>query len=338
MRIPSVSINGTAATDIPAFLQLGRAGVIAFFAISGFVVASTIKEPKDLGTRDFITKRFFRLYPAFWLTLLLTYLANWLPQGRTPSLGSLIANASMLPSVFGVESAMGHFWTLEIEFVFYMLVVLLFLTGKLRSRRVLVSLIAVLILPLSSWLIYKLTWTSSQGHWAQLPYCIAIMLWASLLRQSYVPGKSVLEQLKAWATPAVVLATCLVFSRAIFGGLHSFPSFYDYMGGRGNLWGLLLFVTFLALRFQWPGFLVWLGTISYSIYLLHPVVLYPFFFGISSSKGLLASAPLWVYIFFVIGVTVALASLSYVLVESPSNAIAKRLVASYRRNSIAQRA
>lgn len=338
VRLPNLGRDATAAADIAEFLQLGRVGVIAFFAISGFVVASTIKGPKAIGINEFVIKRFFRLYPAFWVALLLTYLAIWLPQGRPLTLSAIVANASMVPSVFGVEAAMGHFWTLEIELVFYLLVVVLFAAGKLRSSLVLVPLIVVCSLHISGLTVYRFTWTPAQEHWGLLPYCIAIMLWASLLRQTYAPNNSLLKQLRVWATPAVVFATCLVLGRAVFGGLHSSPSFHEYLSGRGNLWGLMLFMVFIGLRFQWPKFWVWLGTISYSIYLLHPVVLYQLFFWVSSTEGSLASAPLWVYILVVMAATVALASLSYVFVESPSNAIAKRLVAPYRENSVAQQA
>lgn len=337
VRLPNASRDATAA-NVAEFLQLGRVGVIAFFAISGFVVVSTIKRPKAIGIGEFAVKRFFRLYPAFWIALLLTYLVIWLPQGRPLTVSSVVANASMLPSLFGFEAAMGHFWTLEIELVFYLLVVLLFAAGKLRSSLVLVSLIAVCSLHIMGLSLYRITWTPAQGHWGQLPYCLAIMLWASLLRQTYAPNNSMLRQIRVWTTPAIVLATCLVFGRAVLGGLPSSPDVHEYLAGRGNLWGLMLFAVFLGLRFHWPKLWVWLGTISYSIYLLHPVVLYPLFFFVSSADGLLASAPLWLHILVVMAATVALASLSYVFVEAPSNAMAKRLVTPYRGNSVAQQA
>ncbi len=146
VTLPAVRASGTLLHDIPNFLQLGRAGVIAFFAISGFVVASTIRLPKYEATLNFGTRRLFRLYPAYWTALALTYLVIWWPQGRVPGLASVVANATMLPTVFGVESAMGHFWTLEIEFVFYLLVVVLFLADKLRDPRLIVALIVVLAL------------------------------------------------------------------------------------------------------------------------------------------------------------------------------------------------
>ncbi|HKO68167.1 MAG TPA: acyltransferase [Burkholderiaceae bacterium] len=331
VTLPSVRSHGTSAYDIPKFLELGRVGVIAFFAISGFVVASTIKPPKIWGTRAFLIKRFFRLYPAFWFALALSYLAIWLPQAKVPSLGGLLANITMLPTIFGVEAAMGHFWTLEIEFAFYLLVVILFLVGKLHNAWLLVVLIAILSLNPSGVLIKKLTWMSAQGHWVQLPLCLAIMLWASLLRRAYDPNTSITQKLNAWRTVPIAIATAFVFGRALsIGGMLRAPDFVTYLSGLGTLWGLTLFCMFVLTGSSWPRWLVWIGTISYSIYLLHPVILYPLFFFVSSGFTF-DSASLPAHVLTVIAGTIALASITYLLIEAPSNRLAARLT---RDNSI----
>ena len=59
----------------PAFLDLfnaGRFGVALFFLISGFVIPFSFKEPRPL--LRFALSRFFRLYPAYWLSLMLALL------------------------------------------------------------------------------------------------------------------------------------------------------------------------------------------------------------------------------------------------------------------------
>ena len=328
VTLPSVHSHGTMASDLPKFLELGRVGVIAFFAISGFVVASTIKPPTLLGTRAFLIKRFFRLYPAFWFALVLSYLAIWLPQAKVPSLGGLLANITMLPTIFGVEAAMGHFWTLEIEFAFYLLVVILFLIGRLHNTWLLVVLIAILSLNPSGVLIKKLTWTAAQGHWVQLPLCLAIMLWASLLRRGYDPNTSIKQKLRAWSTIPIAIATAFVFGRAIsIGGMLKAPDVVTYLSGLGTLWGLALFCVFALADSRWPRWLVWMGTISYSIYLLHPVVLYLLFFFVSGGSNF-ESGPLLAYVLAVVAGTIAFASITYLLIEAPSNRLAVHLTRS----------
>jgi peptidoglycan/LPS O-acetylase OafA/YrhL len=325
VTLPAIAAYGTLAHDIPDFFQLGRAGVIAFFAISGFVVASTIKPPKRQGTIDFCVKRVLRLYPAYWLALALTYALIWLPQGRPTGLASVLANVTMLPTVFGVESAMGHFWTLEIEFVFYALVVLLFLTGRLKRPWLIVALVVVLALKPSSLLMNRLAWAPGQGHWGELPLCLAIMLWGSLLREAYDPDAGVARKLRAWVTGPIIICTVLVVGRALnLGGVLRGVDFLTWLSSLGTLWGLLLFLGFALAGQRWPRFLVWCGTVSYSIYLFHPVIFYPLFFFLKAHPSF-AHAPLSMWVLLCAAATVALASAIYRVVEAPSNRLAARL-------------
>jgi peptidoglycan/LPS O-acetylase OafA/YrhL len=325
VTIPAIKAFGTLAHDVPAFLQLGRAGVIAFFAISGFVVASTIKPPKGEGTAHFATKRLLRLYPAYWLALALTYLLIWVPQGRIPDAPSAAANVTMLPTIFGVESAMGHFWTLEIEFVFYLLVVVLFLAGKLRDPRFIVPLTCLLALKPAGFLMGKLAWTSGQGHWGELPLCLAIMLWGSLLRASYDPSASARQKLRAWATWPIAICTVFVLGRSLnLGGIIKGVDPFAWLAGLGTLWGLLLFIAFALCGQRWPRFMVWCGTASYSIYLFHPVIFYPLYFFLSAHPQY-AVAPLSLWLLLCAAATVAFASVTYLLVEAPANRLGARL-------------
>jgi peptidoglycan/LPS O-acetylase OafA/YrhL len=325
VTLPAIAASGTLIHDVAEFFQVGRAGVIAFFAISGFVVASTIKPPRRDGTFDFAIKRFFRLYPAYWLALAATYGLIWWPQGRLPGAAELLANVTMLPTVFGITSAMGHFWTLEIEFVFYVLVVLLFLTGRLKHPWFIVALIVVLALKPAGFLLNKLTWASGQGHWGELPLCLAIMLWGSLLRTHYDPDARFGAKLRAWATAPIAVATALVVGRALSpGAVLKGVDFMTWLGGLGTFWGLLLFVAFALSGQRWPRFMVWWGTVSYSIYLFHPAVFYPLYFFLKAQPEF-AHAPLAVWVLLCAVLTVALASLSYRWVEAPANAYALRL-------------
>jgi peptidoglycan/LPS O-acetylase OafA/YrhL len=56
-----------------AALDTGRVGVILFFAISGFVIPSSLRaignQTKADALRVFLIRRVFRLYPAYWLSV-----------------------------------------------------------------------------------------------------------------------------------------------------------------------------------------------------------------------------------------------------------------------------
>lgn len=55
--------------------EYGHLGVELFFMISGFVIYMSIKNINS--PLDFLKKRFYRLYPLFWLSLLFTSLVMY---------------------------------------------------------------------------------------------------------------------------------------------------------------------------------------------------------------------------------------------------------------------
>ncbi|WAC11351.1 acyltransferase family protein [Dyadobacter pollutisoli] len=95
----------------------GVTGVDIFFMISGFVVFLSISKIKNW--QDFVVKRFARLYPAFWSCLLITVSFVLLFEPENINAFSVLANATMVPSYFSVEDLDGSYWTLVIELTFY---------------------------------------------------------------------------------------------------------------------------------------------------------------------------------------------------------------------------
>ena len=120
----------------PLTVQAGRMGVMVFFMVSGFVICRSFGGPRVGGARRFLIKRFCRLYPAFWTSLVVGFLV-WLAVGRGWTAGTLAANATMAPSVFGQPYVLGVYWTLETELLFYGLCLGLYLVGRLENRALL---------------------------------------------------------------------------------------------------------------------------------------------------------------------------------------------------------
>ena len=79
------------------------------FLISGFLV------PYKLGSKtkfQFMKERFFRLYPAYWLSIRFAILA----YNGTPTLKQIIANLTMFQSFLG---ELGYYLRLHIEHKLY---------------------------------------------------------------------------------------------------------------------------------------------------------------------------------------------------------------------------
>lgn len=136
------------ARSIVENLSLGRFGVALFFLISGFVVPFSIQGERPL--RHFAISRLFRLYPALWLALAVLAVAAWL-SGEAPPMATVLANMTMAPPLFGQPWLSPIYWTLFVELVFYALIALLFAAGMLRHIGALLGLglglIAATVLP-----------------------------------------------------------------------------------------------------------------------------------------------------------------------------------------------
>ncbi|WP_316235394.1 MULTISPECIES: acyltransferase [unclassified Bradyrhizobium] len=112
---------------IPIF-RYGFLGVELFFIISGYVIFMTL-QTKTIT--QFALARFVRLFPTFWFCIVLTTTVLWAYRGSGPSMATLLANFTMEPSVFGVASVDGVYWSLAVELEFYFLIgIIMVCAGK----------------------------------------------------------------------------------------------------------------------------------------------------------------------------------------------------------------
>lgn len=113
--------------------EYGRLGVELFFMISGFVIYMSIK---NINTPvEFLKKRFYRLYPLFWISLIFTSVVLFffpLPDTKY-SITIFFANLTMLPSLFDQVAIDGVYWTLKYEFFFYLFIFFLLIFKRFKN-------------------------------------------------------------------------------------------------------------------------------------------------------------------------------------------------------------
>jgi peptidoglycan/LPS O-acetylase OafA/YrhL len=108
--------------------SFGHFGVDVFFVISGFVIVNTLEK----NTAHFFYKRFLRLYPVYWLSLIIT--TGFLISSDKVKLYDIefykmfFMNISMFQSFFGIENIDGLYWTLGVELKWYILMFIMFQT------------------------------------------------------------------------------------------------------------------------------------------------------------------------------------------------------------------
>lgn len=241
---------------LPFGFPAGNYGVHLFFLISGFVIYMTLERTRT--AMDFVVSRFSRLFPAYWAAIALTASVVYtigLPQQKLP-LRDLLLNLTMVQQFAGAEHLDGSYWTLQVELFFYAQMLAMFVLGLLgRIRWVIVF-----------WLLLAVAYGESmQFHWhfsytmrelfivRHIPFFALGILFYRI--HTRMPDRSIDLSLIGLcllaigvAMPAVFLLVAAICC-AIFG-------------------------LFVAGALRWlatPAFAL-LGTLSYSIYLLHQAI------------------------------------------------------------------
>lgn len=235
--------------------QLGVIGVGFFFVLSGFIMMHVHGD--DIGRPDtvapFAWRRLVRIWPTYWLVLAIAFGVNQLqrPAARVhPDLRWIGRQLLIWP---GAPPFLGPAWTLRHELLFYALFGLV-----LASRR-------VGLVVLSAWTIMLVGVLMRSG----MPSG-PVITWAGLLLHplnlSFPIGMAL-----GWAV-RMGWGGRFAGGAGIFGCmllLLSDPC-ATAIGSAFCYAGLLGLLVELPTGARWPGpSLVWLGAVSYSLYLLH---------------------------------------------------------------------
>jgi peptidoglycan/LPS O-acetylase OafA/YrhL len=290
---------------------LGHLGVHLFFMISGFVI---LMSAQDSTVRGFIASRVARLYPAFWVGVLLTSLVAWVSHSQkfavTP--GQVLVNLTMVPQWVQVEFVDGAYWSLAVELQFYLMVIALLHFGQMRRVEwwaagwlVIASVNAVRrMYPLEFWLDAR--WASlfvagmifyriSRKGWNGQRYLL--LLWAYVLSVWYgwkgADAGKLGQELVSLGTPVQVVVWLTIFHLV----------FLAIIGGR--------------LKMRASPLVYWFGALTYPVYLLHQNIGY-----------ILLMAPGWQQVDFHVRVLVVLAGVvlvSWLVHEWVERPLSKRL-------------
>lgn len=115
-------------------LDIGNIGVVIFFLISGHIVTKTCLN-KDKGyIKKFIYSRAARLYPAYLISVVIAWAVY------QPNFFDTIVNLTMFQTFIGVNNVNGVYWSLQVELVFYILLVVFLYFGGVNKNKTLISL------------------------------------------------------------------------------------------------------------------------------------------------------------------------------------------------------
>ena len=303
-------------------VHLGQTSVALFFMITAFLFWGRVL---DRGSRidwtEFVISRLYRLYPVYLLMvalLLATALAAATlsrPPTSGPVAGPLLdwvlftlfdaPNLDGLPGT-GLLVA-GVTWSLRYEWLFYLALPLIgFLTG--RSRQPVAALVSAAVVAL---ILQRLHWQTFSPR-ILLPFVGGIVAahWVRVERLAAL-GQS----RAAGAAALAALAGVVTLLPGAYSWLAtpSLAVFFVVIASGHSLWGLL----------RLPG-LLWLGDITYSIYLLHGLFLWLVLQGFLPHP-LATSPPVFLASVVTIdAMLVLVSSLIFMTIERPAVLLGKR--------------
>ena len=247
------------ARQYPQWIDLGAMGVQFFFIISGFVIFMTLQSCNHL--LEFWIRRFARLYPAFVIATLLTFvIVNlWGPAEFHSHLSdALVGLTFFTPYVPGVRFVEPAYWSLVVEVQFYICIGLIYTVARQR---------------------FELAWI---GY-----ICCGCALWvAGMLPHLYVLGS--LSRVLFLALHAPYFTAGILFYKLYTGsrrmvGLMAAAALLEYLIATPRFTlaqhlvsaaMLAAFTLFIHGRIEWLAsrVLLFIGSISYSLYLLHQYI------------------------------------------------------------------
>jgi peptidoglycan/LPS O-acetylase OafA/YrhL len=275
-------VHHSGLTTYPLFRQglpyeafdVGKYGVELFFGISGIVIVGTLARTRDL--RDFLVNRFTRIMPALWASILVITVLTVVAHRPMPGPGEYLLNFLSPPPFIELPLLNPAAWSLQYELFFYVIAAACWRIGGRRPAAAWgLALVAALLL-----LFYP------RGLMLLSGVAIALGMTNSRIAEvaTRFPGVALVGFLAAWRAielgfgwadpeggldiaavapqflPAAtwLLAFALMAAATLLGTV-AMDGLYRERG-----W-LSAFLRLPAMQ--------WLGLVSYSFYIWHPVVM-----------------------------------------------------------------
>ncbi len=311
----------------PALFPGGFIGVDIFFVISGYLISSIILDKLAVSRfsfADFYARRVKRIFPALFLVLVFTLVCGWfllVPQqymavGKHALAGSFFVSNFAFWQEAGyfdataVEKPLLHLWSLAIEEQFYMFwpLVLVVLHRLGQPKRLWIVGLLLLSLAFNLWLVRQ---DLNAAFYHPLGRFWEMMMGALVAASRPAPGSAEpASTARAQWFSSIGIALLL----AVMVALHPERRFPGGWAFGGTLATALLIAAgpqgwFNRYVLASPP-MVWIGLISYPLYLWHwPLLAYPHVDGGGAPPALHQAG--WV------ALAVLLSWLTYRLVETP---------------------
>jgi len=255
--------------DLPCYIKftldnakyLGDIGVMMFFIISGLIMVITTenKHWDKKFAKQFLKKRFLRIYPIYWIFLTLIvalYLLGLAFRNGHYSFEKIIFSYLLLPYKDNINDAINPIlpqaWTLIYEMFFYLLFTLA-IYFSLKKQLLKVLVLIYLFLLICTLLIFNVN--TAWYHFITNPILIFFIIGIVINKNIFT---KLMNYIPKWFY--LIIATLSIFSLIFFN-----PEFKFLIK---LCCALSIFILLLTTTYE-NRLMVILGDASYSIYLFH---------------------------------------------------------------------
>jgi peptidoglycan/LPS O-acetylase OafA/YrhL len=339
---PTLELHVTQVNLTP-LLEFGWLGVDLFFVLSGFLLTRQAWGkvgrgkaagwlPSQFGETymSFLRRRILRVYPAYYAVIsVLLILAALHVYRSLPEKGDLLLHLVMFHNVVAryLESINDVLWSIPFEWQFYLVFPLLFIALRRTNPVALYVMTALLAL--------------GTKEWADITGSGYVELQLPVRLDEFVAGMcaaTFAEHHRLRVRPALIAfalgLTGLVGTPWVWSAYPNGGHYFDAIGLARPLWiqaSICLFLLGLSgephpgVRLFSNRWVVWLGLISYSIYLVHvPVLVLLPKLGAYPTQGSAVSGSLARIIAMAVPAVIAASALLYYVIERPFQASGKR--------------
>ena len=304
----------------------GEAGVDLFFVISGFIIVYSSSNKNDNTFLHFIIKRFFRLYPLYF-SMLSVYLILY--HDEPFQFENIIKSYFLVPIDYNAKgpwfglSAIYTAWTLTYELYFYVVFSIAIIFSH-KYRALLCAVFILLIIGFSQKFIYGHFFLDPITQKKTLNSVVYNLIFISNpLIIDFILGMFVAYMYKAYEKLCFNKLVLTSFSLVLLtlAVIFMVSHVTAYVGPRS--WGICSAIIVLSVLIIsknadliYPRVLIYLGEMSYSIYLNH-VVVKKIAFSYIGSLGLFAHGDGGIILFSLIISTLCLSFITYNFIEKP---------------------